>query len=139
MVHMTMKVERQLRKGHVRPTFNLGSSSSWKPNLRKEGIVQPRSFVPFKAEPPKAKVDVSTGNKGKSETQPKCTCDVKYFRCPSHGYYALECPNKIIMMIRDNGDIKYEINKSNREGMPPLEDSDKDELALSVEESLVIR
>jgi hypothetical protein len=28
MVHMATKVERQLRKGHVRPAFNPGSSSS---------------------------------------------------------------------------------------------------------------
>jgi len=82
MVHITTKVERQLkRKGHVRPTFNLGSSLSWKLNLRREGIVQPRSFVPSKIETLKAKVDVPTGSKDKSITQPKCTCDVKCFKC----------------------------------------------------------
>jgi len=68
MVHMAMKVERQLRKGHVRPAFNLGSSSSWKPNLKREGTVQPRSFVPSRIETTKAKVDVLTSAKGKSET-----------------------------------------------------------------------
>jgi hypothetical protein len=78
---MAMKVERQLRKGHVRPAFNSGSSSSWKPNLKREGTVRPRPFVPSKAEPPKTKVDVSTGTKGKSEPQPKRNCDVKCFRC----------------------------------------------------------
>ena len=35
MVHMAIKMERQLRKGHARPAFNLGSSSSWKPNLKR--------------------------------------------------------------------------------------------------------
>jgi len=39
MVHMATKVERQLQKGHARPAFNSGSSSSWKPNLKSEGIV----------------------------------------------------------------------------------------------------
>ena len=39
MVHMDTKVERQLRKGHARPTFNSGYSSSWKPNLKREGSV----------------------------------------------------------------------------------------------------
>ena len=34
MVHMATKVERQLRKGHARPGFNSGSSSSWKTNLK---------------------------------------------------------------------------------------------------------
>ena len=37
-------------------------------------------------------------------------------------------------MIRDNGDME-----SDCEGIPPLEDSDGDELALPVKESLVIR
>jgi hypothetical protein len=40
MVHVAMKVERQLkRKGHVLLTFNSGYSSSWKSNKRREGIV----------------------------------------------------------------------------------------------------
>jgi hypothetical protein len=60
MVHMAMKVKRQLRKGNARPMFNLGSSSSWKPNLKREGTVRPRSFVPSRTELPKAKVDVPT-------------------------------------------------------------------------------
>jgi hypothetical protein len=42
------------------------------------------------------------------------------------------------MMIRDYGDIESERDRSDNEGMPSLEDSDGDELALSVEESLVI-
>jgi hypothetical protein len=50
MVHMARKVERQLRKGHVRLAFNvlhhLGSQ-----NLRRDGTVRLRSFVPSKAEP----------------------------------------------------------------------------------------
>ena len=110
MVHMATKVERQLRKGHVRPEFNAGSSSSWKPNLKREGSVRPRSFVPSRTKPPKAKVDAPTSAKGKSETQPKRTRDVKYFRCQGHGYYASECPNKRIMMIRDNGDMLEHID-----------------------------
>jgi hypothetical protein len=81
MVHMATKVERQLWKGYARLAFNSSSSSSWKLNLKREGIVQPRSFVPSKTEPSKAKVDVPTDAKGKSETQPKRTCDVKCFRC----------------------------------------------------------
>jgi len=119
MVHMARMMERQLRKGHVWLAFNSGSSSSWKPNLRRDGIVWPRSFVPSKAEPLEAKVDVLTGAKGKSKTQPKHTCDVKCFRCRGHGHYVLECPNKRIMMIRDNDDIKSESDRYDYESMPP--------------------
>jgi hypothetical protein len=81
MVHMATKVERQLRKGHARPAFNLGSSSSWKSNLKREDTVRPRSFIPSRTEPPKAKVDVPTDAKGKFKTQPKRTRDVKCFKC----------------------------------------------------------
>jgi hypothetical protein len=38
MVHMATKVERQFWKGYAGLAFNLGSLSSWKPNLRREGI-----------------------------------------------------------------------------------------------------
>jgi len=81
MVHMATKVERQLQKGHARPAFNSSSSSSWKPNLKRESIVQSRSFVPSRTETPKVKVDFPTSAKGKYETQPKRTRDVKCFRC----------------------------------------------------------
>ena len=43
------------------------------------------------------------------------------------------------IMLRDNGDVESESDSSDCQGMPPLEDSDGDELALPVEESLVIR
>ena len=90
-------------------------------NLRREGIVQPRSFVPSNSKPAKAKVEVPTCSKGKFETQPKCICDVKWFRCQGHGYYTSECLNKRIRKIRDTGDIEYEKDKSDYEGMLPLE------------------
>jgi hypothetical protein len=43
------------------------------------------------------------------------------------------------MIIRDNGDIKSQSDISNCEGMPPWEDNNRDELALPIEKSLVIR
>ena len=42
-------------------------------------------------------------------------------------------------MIRDDGDMEFENDKSDCEGMPPLEDNDGEELALPIVESLVIR
>jgi hypothetical protein len=33
-----------------------------------------------------------------------------------HGHYASECPNKRIMMIRDNGDMESESDTSDCEG-----------------------
>jgi len=64
-------------------------------------------------------VETSTSLKGKSDSQPKHTRDVKCFWCQGLGHYASECPNC--------------------EDMPPLGDCTQDELALPIEESLVIR
>jgi hypothetical protein len=140
MFHIVTKVERQLkRKGHVQPTFNSGFLSFWKLNLRRDGAAQPKHYVPTKVEPPKAKVEASTGFKGKSNTQPKCTYDVKWFRCQGLKHYALECSNKRIVVTRGNGDVESESHKSYYEDMPPLEDCTEDELGLPIAESLVIR
>ena len=57
--------------------LNLGSSSYWKMNLRRKRDTQLKLFVSTKAEPPKAKVEAYMGFKGKFNTQPKCTRDVK--------------------------------------------------------------
>jgi hypothetical protein len=92
-------VERQLRKGHTRPAFNSGSSSSWKPNLKREGTVRPRSFVPSRTEPPKAKVDVTTDAKGKSETQPKGTPDVLGLSLSSQFQWLNSSINPLIYVI----------------------------------------
>jgi ferredoxin len=97
----------------------------------KKGIVQPRSFVPSKVEPPKA---LLMSILVKSKTQPKRIHDIKCFRCQGHGNYASECPNKRIMMIRDNGDIESKSNRSNYEGMPPLEDNDGRTLQVQIKE-----
>ena len=46
-----------------------------------KGAAQPKPFIPTKAEPLKAKVGAFMSFKGKSDTQPKRTHDVKCFRC----------------------------------------------------------
>jgi hypothetical protein len=44
MVHMATKVERQIkRRGSTRfQTNSASSSSTWRPNLKREGVVQPK-------------------------------------------------------------------------------------------------
>jgi len=61
------------------------------------------------------------------------------FQVSGVGNYTLKCPNKRIMMMRDNGDVESESDKSHCEDMQSLEDCSKDELTLPIEESLVIR
>jgi len=58
---MAMKVERQIkRRGSACFQTNLASSSStWKPNLKREGHVQPKPYA--KSEPPKGQKGCSYG------------------------------------------------------------------------------
>jgi len=68
MVHMATKVDRQIkRRGSTHfQTSSSSSSSSWRPNLKREGAVQSKPYG--KAEPPKPKKDAHTDGKGKSES-----------------------------------------------------------------------
>jgi hypothetical protein len=65
MVHIATKVERQIkRRDNTRfQTNSASSSSTWRSNLKREGVVQPKPYT--KAEPPKAKKDTHTDGKGK--------------------------------------------------------------------------
>jgi hypothetical protein len=85
MVHMATKVERQIkRRGSTRFQTNSDScSSTWRPNLKREGTVQPKPYA--KTEPPKPKKDAHTDGKGKSESQPACDRDIKCFKCLEKG------------------------------------------------------
>jgi len=66
-----MVMKRQLiRKRNVWSAYNLGSSSSRKPNFKREGGAQVKPFTSIKVEPPKAKDDVFTGSKVKPNIQP---------------------------------------------------------------------
>jgi hypothetical protein len=105
MVHMAKKVERQIkRRGSTCFQTNSASSSlTWRPNLKREGVVQPKPYA--KAEPPNAKKDTHTDGKGKSESQPTRDRDIKCFKCLGKGHIASQCPNRRVMLTRDNGKI----------------------------------
>ena len=79
MVHMAMKVERQLkRKGTVK-SYSV-STSTWKSNWgsseKHDGAVSKSKNEPFRA-----KQDVTTQNKGKTHFQPSHNRDIKCFKC----------------------------------------------------------
>jgi hypothetical protein len=140
MVHMATKVERQIkRRGSTRfQTYSASSSSTWRPNLKREGAVQPKPYA--KAKPPKAKKDTHTDGKGKSESQPTRDRDIKCFECLRKGHIASQCPNRRVMHTRDNGEVESESDKSESEEMPPLVDCSDEEIAYPVKgEALVIR
>uniref|UniRef100_A0A2N9IG56 CCHC-type domain-containing protein n=1 Tax=Fagus sylvatica TaxID=28930 RepID=A0A2N9IG56_FAGSY len=102
MVHMAMKVERQLkRKGTVR--YTSVSNTTWKSKWDRNDSAEAKR----KTEPPKGK-DEGTSNKPKVESQPSRNRDIKCFKCLGSGHIASQCPNRRVMIMRDNGEVMTE-------------------------------
>ncbi|GKV34704.1 hypothetical protein SLEP1_g43054 [Rubroshorea leprosula] len=121
MVHMAMKVKRQLkRKGATTITGqNPGSSFSLKPNWSKKE--ENSTFKP-KTLASKSK-DVGSSEKSKIDSMQGRNRDIKRFRCLGRGHIASQCPNKHTMILKEDGAIETE-GESDDDSMPPLEDAD---------------
>uniref|UniRef100_A0A2N9FMN8 CCHC-type domain-containing protein n=1 Tax=Fagus sylvatica TaxID=28930 RepID=A0A2N9FMN8_FAGSY len=89
--------------------------------------------------PPRGK-DEGTSNKPKVESQPSRNRDIKCFKCLGSGHIASQCPNRRVMIMRDNGEVMTE-SEDDSDGMPELVDaSDDDGVVYPVTgESLVAR
>jgi hypothetical protein len=74
--------------------------------LKREGVIQPKPYA--KAKPPKAKKDTHTDGKGKSESQSPRDRDIKCFECLGKGHIASQCPNRKVILTRDNGEVESE-------------------------------
>ncbi|WKA10688.1 hypothetical protein VitviT2T_028248 [Vitis vinifera] len=103
MVHMPIKVERQLKRKETRSFQNPSSSASWRSNGRKdEGDV-----FKSKTEPPKRRDEAPNVNKGKNESQTR-NRDIKCFRCLGVGHIGSQCPNKRTMIACVDGEVETE-------------------------------
>ena len=101
MVHMTIKVENQLkRRSNTRQTPYLGST--WKPNVVKteEKLVSTKSKIENTQE------TTIHGSKGKANSYTTQNHNIKCFKCQGKGHIASQCPNKRVMFVRDNGEIE---------------------------------
>uniref|UniRef100_A0A2N9FA73 Retrotransposon gag domain-containing protein n=1 Tax=Fagus sylvatica TaxID=28930 RepID=A0A2N9FA73_FAGSY len=120
MVHMAMKVERQLkRKGTAR--YTSVSNTTWKSKWDRNDPAEAKR----KTEPPKGK-DEGTSNKPKVESQPSRNRDIKYFKCLGSGHIASQCPNRRVMIMRDNREVMTE-SEDDSDGMPELVDASDDD------------
>lgn len=96
MVHMAIKVEKQLRrKGSAKLDGYLSFSSSWKLNFRREGNIQVKLMTTPKVAKPffVRKQFVAWEEKRKNIAQPKHKREIMCFRCQGHMHYAYECLN----------------------------------------------
>ena len=126
MVHMAIKVEQQLKRGSR--AAHTSSSTPWKPSYAR------REDKPQTSSAPKPKVEQkseSTSNnpQGKFDTSTSRNRDIKCFKCQGRGHIASQCPNKRVMVMRDNGEIVTDSEDSDTESKPPLEDADDEEYA----------
>ncbi|GKV46464.1 hypothetical protein SLEP1_g53445 [Rubroshorea leprosula] len=134
MVHMAMKVERQLkRKGATTRTGqNSGSSSSWKLDWSKK---EENSVFKPKTAASKSK-EVGSNEKSKTDNTQGRNRDIKCFRCLGRGHVSSQCPNKHTMILRADGEIETE-GESDDESMPPLENAN-DGVEYAVDGELLI-
>ena len=132
LLHMAIKVERQLRRKGSRSNTNFGqSSSSWKSNWRKDDVVTSKP----KVETTKKKEDIVVVNKGRPKTQQR-NQDIKCFKCHGLGHISTCCPNKRTMVIC-GGEIMID-SEEEKEPMSPLGDTSDVDLEFSVEGEVLV-
>ena len=121
MVHMAIKIENQVKRRGSSNTCSAHSSSSF--TWKKEE--KPPNATP-KIE---QKQEVtSQGNQGKSDSFTNGNHDINSFKCQGSGNVASQCPNKRVMVMRDNGEIET-YRESDFDSMPSLEDVNDEEYA----------
>jgi hypothetical protein len=133
MVHMAIKVERQLKGKGIRSFQNSGSSTSWRSNWRKdEGAI-----LKSKTNPPKMRDEVPSVNKGKTDSQTR-NHDIMFCCCLGVGHIASQCPNKRTMIARVDGKVETK-SEGDDDQMPPPEDACDDDVEYPVEGEYVAR
>ena len=109
--------------------------SKWGSNEKHDGVASKSKNEPFKA-----KEDVTTKNKGKTDSQQNRNRNINCFMCLGSGHIVSQCLNKRVMIMRDNGKVET-TSEGDSDDMPPLEDiSDNDGVEYPVEgENFVAR
>ncbi|KAL4280025.1 hypothetical protein GQ457_03G018220 [Hibiscus cannabinus] len=111
MVHMAIKVERQLkRKGTSH--FPNNSTSKWgHSSYKRNSSFQPKeSSGPLKLNKPHMETI-----KGNTVNLPERSRDIKCFKCLGRGHIASQCLNRNNMLLRDNGEIEFDHKEKNGE------------------------
>ncbi|RVW61952.1 hypothetical protein CK203_066223 [Vitis vinifera] len=114
-------LEPTQEEGH-QYTANLNSGSSWRSNFVKKENKQATTKPKIKQK----QEATSHGNQGKSDSSTTRNRDIKCFKCQGMGHIASQCPNKRVMILRDNGEIEFD-HEDNMESMLLLEDMDDEE------------
>ncbi|KAL4385872.1 hypothetical protein GQ457_09G021510 [Hibiscus cannabinus] len=132
MVHMAMKVEKQLkRKGAARPYAS--NTSKWGHGSNKKNVAIPTKDGSGSSKPNKPIIE---SNKGKNTSTPVRSRDVQCFKCLGRGHIASQCPNRNAMFIRENGEIESDHEEEEETEVP----IDEEEMEFAVDgEALVVK
>ena len=132
LLHMAIKIERQLKtRGSTR--FNRSpEQSSWKRTFTKEDKTGVKPKVDAR---PTSSTSSASGKPDSLSTRNR---DIKCFKCQGRGHISTQCPNKKSMMLLESGDIVTD-DEGECNVMPPLEDISEDECEAAPELVLVSR
>ncbi|XP_057984549.1 uncharacterized protein LOC131169348 [Hevea brasiliensis] len=130
MLNMAIKIEKQLKK---KKAFKMGvgmnssNNAPWKPNWKKGETYDSKAVSKEKKEETRGGEKPSVTEKGMGQnTSSGKTRDIQCFRCLGKGHYESQCPNKRVMVMRQNGEIESEdddVDDDASESMPPLEEA----------------
>lgn len=136
MVHMAIKVEKQLkRKGTFRSFPNTSSTTKWGQGSNKRDLPSRNKEVSGAT---KFNKPIAESSKGKMDAQPNRSRDIKCFKCLGRGHIASQCPNRNAMFVRDDGEIESESEQEN-EAIEQLEEEEDIEQAKNGEILVVKR
>mgnify|MGYP003365876400 CR=1 FL=1 len=107
MVHMAIKVEKQLKKKGVTRSYG-GVTPRWGKSSYKRSPPIPSLE---KGGPPKGSKPIAESSKGKALAIPNRSRDIQCFKCFGRGHIANQCPNRNTMLLRDDGEVESEHEK----------------------------
>ncbi|KAL4386537.1 hypothetical protein GQ457_09G017690 [Hibiscus cannabinus] len=140
MVHVAIKIERQQRRKSVNrgnTSSNPFSNSFSTPNNFRKPTPQAPLQIREEANSSKSKPHVADNGRGKQVAAQELSRDIQCFKCLGRGHLASECPNRRIVLLKENGEIDSDSEKEEQE--PSDEDVGDDIQLAETGEVLVIK
>ncbi|KAK5786017.1 hypothetical protein PVK06_040641 [Gossypium arboreum] len=118
MVHIAIKVKKQLKRKRANRFYPSSSANKWSQGMNK---VINRPKKPFVA----TKTNQTSGESSKNKNEPSSnrSHNIKCFKCQGRGHIASQCLNHRVMMVCPNSEIESEDEKEEEPDIP----TDKEE------------